>query len=290
MPLYPQLTMPPKKRHAAKNGKINTESPAGKKSRVAATSPGNQTSITAFFAEGSGGKATASSKGKFLTDLKTNPANVIANERVDRPREIEMVELLTSEDEGSREKPEVENVRLPQLDTEDRAVQDQAQAQNLTEAIEDLPDLENTEGNRSSPGDEGIVAPPPASTAPSSPSASALTGSPVDLPCTRYDAVSDACWSEKTPAPYLHLAWAFELLCSTTKRLTKADVLVNTFRSLIALAPSDLLPAVYLSSNKLSSSFQGIDINVGGSTVSAAVVQATGTSSEKLKQLYIELG
>ena len=62
------------------------------------------------------------------------------------------------------------------------------------------------------------------------------------------------------------------------------------FRSLISLSPTDVLPAVYLSSNKLASSFEGIDINVGASTVSAAVVQATGTSADKLKQLYTEMG
>lgn len=48
-----------------------------------------------------------------------------------------------------------------------------------------------------------------------------VQGSPVNRPCARYDPVKDACWKAGRPAPYLHLAWSFELLCSTTKRLAK---------------------------------------------------------------------
>jgi hypothetical protein len=55
------------------------------------------------------------------------------------------------------------------------------------------------------------------------------------------------------------------------------------FRSLLALCPGAVLPAVYLSSNQLSSSFEGVDINVGTATVSAAVQQATGCSSDRLR-------
>lgn len=43
---------------------------------------------------------------------------------------------------------------------------------------------------------------------------------------------------------------------NSTKKPTQADVLVNMFRSLMALSPPDVLPAVYLSSNKLASSFE----------------------------------
>lgn len=57
-----------------------------------------------------------------------------------------------------------------------------------------------------------------------------VMGSPVDRPCAKYRPVEDACWGkgggqgEGEPAPYLHMAWAFELLCSTTKRLTKVFI------------------------------------------------------------------
>ena len=35
---------------------------------------------------------------------------------------------------------------------------------------------------------------------------------------------------------------------------------------------------------------QGVDINVGSASVSAAIVQATASNAEKLKALYTEYG
>lgn len=63
----------------------------------------------------------------------------------------------------------------------------------------------------------------------------------------------------------------------------QADILVNMFRSLLSLDPEAVLPAVYLSSNKLSSSFEGVDINLGEASVSAAVRQATGCSADRMR-------
>ena len=224
------------------------------------------------------------------------------------------MDLLTSEEDGGHDDDVEEEQQeallpVPQIDLTANEAQKREETQALAEAMEVLPECEakglaqeagaskQEEDATKKPAATTTAAPPTSSSAffsaagaASSKATASMTGSPVDLPCVRYQSSSDACWPRGQPAPYLHLAWAFELLCSTTRRLTKADVLVNMFRSLMALAPEDVLPAVYLSSNKLASSFEGIDINVGGSTVSAAVIQATGTSSEKMKQLYTELG
>lgn len=51
-----------------------------------------------------------------------------------------------------------------------------------------------------------------------------VEGSPVNQPCSRYDPIQHACWKAGKPAPYLHLAWASELLCATTKRLAKVNL------------------------------------------------------------------
>lgn len=229
-----------------------------------------------------------------------------------------MVDLLTSEDDGGRDEdaeggqPQEALLLVPPIDLTTKEELEREETQALVTAMEELPEREangvadevgknakQREKDEEKPAatatatSTGPLSPSPffsAAGAASSKATASMSGSPVDLPCARYQPSSDACWPQGQPAPYLHLAWAFELLCSTTRRLTKADVLVNMFRSLMTLSPDDVLPAVYLSSNKLASSFEGVDINVGGSTVSAAVVQATGTSAEKMKQLYTELG
>ncbi|KAG5188162.1 ATP-dependent DNA ligase [Tribonema minus] len=88
----------------------------------------------------------------------------------------------------------------------------------------------------------------------------------------------------------MHLAAAFEALAATTKRLKKADILANCFRSLLALTPEDLLPAVFLSCNKVAENMEGVDMGVGGSQVTSAILQATGTKPEQLRRLNRSTG
>ena len=52
------------------------------------------------------------------------------------------------------------------------------------------------------------------------------------------------------PAPYLHIASTLAACVATKSRLRIAAALINCFRSLLALAPADLLPAVYLITGK----------------------------------------
>jgi len=307
--------MPPKKRKAAMTSGASPATTKAKGTNGLAgkvpSTPG-QTNITAFFGgggDGGGGGSAAASPSAAAAMAAASSAGTKKQKN-----SAEMVDLLTSEEDGVHD-DEVEEEQqevLPQIDLTATETKERHETQALTEAMEKLPEREAKDfvdevgaGKQHKPERDGKnkSATIPLPTPPTSPSAffsaagaasskatASMTGSPVDLPCARYQPSSDGCWSRGQPAPYLHLAWAFELLCSTTRRLTKADVLVNMFRSLMALAPDDVLPAVYLSSNKLASSFEGIDINVGGSTVSAAVIHATGTSSDKMKQLYTELG
>jgi|EP00624_Nannochloropsis_granulata_P007074 hypothetical protein len=308
--------MPPKKRKAATTGGASAATTKAKGTNGLAakvpSTPG-QTNITAFF--GGGGDGGGSGSAATSPSAAAAMAAAASADTKKQMKAAEMVDLLTSEEDGVHDdevEEEQQEAVLPQIDLTATETKERHETQAMAEAIETLPEREAKDfaedvsaGKPGQPEGDGKKrsGTTPLATPPTSPSAffsaagaasskatASITGSPVDLPCARYQPSSDGCWPRGQPAPYLHLAWAFELLCSTTRRLTKADVLVNMFRSLMALAPGDVLPAVYLSSNKLASSFEGIDINVGGSTVSAAVVQATGTSSEKMKQLYVELG
>ncbi|KAL4435464.1 hypothetical protein ABPG77_006226 [Micractinium sp. CCAP 211/92] len=112
------------------------------------------------------------------------------------------------------------------------------------------------------------------------------------LPLDQYDPVENACWHAGAPTPYLHISRALELLDSTTKRLRKSDVLVNCFRSVLALGPpGELATAAYLLSGRIAPDYEpGAELNVGGKTVVAAITEATGTSYARISTLYRELG
>ncbi|KAL4419767.1 hypothetical protein ABPG75_006865 [Micractinium tetrahymenae] len=112
------------------------------------------------------------------------------------------------------------------------------------------------------------------------------------LPLDKYNPVEHACWRAGEPTPYLHISRALELMDGTTKRLRKSDVLVNCFRSVLALgAPGELATAAYLISGRIAPDYEpGAELNVGGKTVVAAITEATGASHARISALYRELG
>lgn len=112
----------------------------------------------------------------------------------------------------------------------------------------------------------------------------------VTLPLAEYNPISHAPWAPGEPTPYLHIARTFEAMDSTTKRLRISDALTNAFRSVLAVAPQDAVPAAYLAVGKVGPDYEGMELNVGGSTVAAAVSECTGVSRARLRSMYNELG
>lgn len=91
-------------------------------------------------------------------------------------------------------------------------------------------------------------------------------------------------------APYLALAETFEALTNTTKRLNKGDALKRMFLKILSRAPDDLLPAVYLTFGRCADRHEGVELSVGGATISAAVREVTGASRARVSRMYDELG
>jgi len=119
----------------------------------------------------------------------------------------------------------------------------------------------------------------------------APAGSRVTLPVDSYDPAADACWPAGTLAPYMHVAAACEAVVSTRSRLAIAAILTNTFRSLIALSPEDVLPALYLITGRVAPEWEdGKALSLGGSAVAAALAEATGASKARLSELYRNCG
>ncbi|XP_015169094.1 DNA ligase 1 isoform X11 [Solanum tuberosum] len=102
--------------------------------------------------------------------------------------------------------------------------------------------------------------------------------------------VTKACWSKGQAAPYIHLARTFELVKEEKGKIKATSMLCNMFRSLLALSPEDVLPAVYLCTNKIAPDHENMELNIGGSTVVAALEEACGTKKSKVRELYNSLG
>ncbi|CAL8463942.1 g3477 [Coccomyxa elongata] len=105
-----------------------------------------------------------------------------------------------------------------------------------------------------------------------------------------YDSVELATWKAGEPVPFLFLAHAFEAIANEPKRLQITQLLVTTFRTILATTPEDLLPAVYLCSNQVAPSHEGLELGIGDSILMKALCLATGKSMQKIKDDYAEAG
>ncbi|KAK2415254.1 DNA ligase [Trifolium repens] len=112
----------------------------------------------------------------------------------------------------------------------------------------------------------------------------------VSLPSEKYNPKKHACWRDGEPAPYLHLARTFNLLEDEKGKIKATSILCNMFRSLLALSPEDVLPAVYLCTNKIAADHENVELNIGGSLVTTALEEACGTNRLKIREMYNKLG
>lgn len=112
---------------------------------------------------------------------------------------------------------------------------------------------------------------------------------PLDKDPLQFDpAVDAACATGWAPqkTPYAFLTHAFILINSTRARLKITDYLVNTIRVVIHHDPEALLPLVWLATNAIAPPFEGVELNLGGSVITKALVSASGITRGTLKQLY----
>ncbi|XP_065848576.1 DNA ligase 6 isoform X2 [Euphorbia lathyris] len=112
----------------------------------------------------------------------------------------------------------------------------------------------------------------------------------VALPTDEYKPIQHACWRIGEHAPYIHLARTFDLVEAEKGKIKATSMLCNMFRSLLALSPEDVLPAVYLCTNKIAADHQNIELNIGGSLFTSALEEACGTKRSKIRDMYNSLG
>jgi hypothetical protein len=82
---------------------------------------------------------------------------------------------------------------------------------------------------------------------------------------TSVDVDSLVTWPKGAPVPYSCLTSTFEAIAGTTKRLEIIEALTGCFRAILASHPADLLPAVYLCSNRVGPPHEGLELGVGES-------------------------
>ncbi|CAG8446483.1 14397_t:CDS:2 [Funneliformis mosseae] len=110
----------------------------------------------------------------------------------------------------------------------------------------------------------------------------------VDMDVSEFDP-SKINWNG-LKVPYRFLSDTFVIVEKTTSRLKIIDCLTNMFRTIIYNDPDSVLPAVWLSSNAIAPSYEGIELGIGSQILTKAVTSISGASSKTLKQYYDRYG
>jgi DNA ligase 1 len=105
-----------------------------------------------------------------------------------------------------------------------------------------------------------------------------------------YNPIDDACWSKNEPVPYKALAQTLYCMEETTKRLELLAIVCNYFRSIIALTPKDLVPSIYILTNKVAPDYESIELGIGDTILFKALGEATGCTVAKLKTEFQSKG
>jgi ATP-dependent DNA ligase len=88
----------------------------------------------------------------------------------------------------------------------------------------------------------------------------------------------------------LHLARAFACIEPVFGRIRIANMLVNTFRTLLLAAPRAVLPALFLTTGQLGSSYDPLVLSIGGRIMTDSMVAALGSTPARISSLYKETG
>lgn len=107
---------------------------------------------------------------------------------------------------------------------------------------------------------------------------------------TSFDLASLVTWEAGKPVPFSFLANTFEAIAEESKRLTITSLLISAFRAVIATSPQDLLPMVYLCTNRVAPAHAGLELGIGDATLIKALAQATGRKESAIKDDYDSSG
>lgn len=90
--------------------------------------------------------------------------------------------------------------------------------------------------------------------------------------------------------PFLAVASTLDKLQETKSRLSSIEILSDLFLAILLKSQEDLLPAVFLCTNRIAAPWEAVELGVGGSLISKAIMEVTSVSKETMRSLYKQYG
>ncbi|KAI9092404.1 hypothetical protein DFS34DRAFT_291927 [Phlyctochytrium arcticum] len=97
-------------------------------------------------------------------------------------------------------------------------------------------------------------------------------------------------WAHGQPTPYQWLTDHFAAIEKVTGRLIITNGLTNMLRTIIRHAPQDLLAALYLCSNNIAPSYEGVELGLGPQIMLKAITAISDMSAKKIKTAWEQYG
>eukprot|EP00698_Gefionella_okellyi_P001191 TRINITY_DN11113_c0_g1_i2.p1 TRINITY_DN11113_c0_g1~~TRINITY_DN11113_c0_g1_i2.p1 ORF type:complete len:424 (+),score=110.73 TRINITY_DN11113_c0_g1_i2:96-1274(+) len=240
-----------------------------------------QSSIMGFFGKGATSAPTASSQ----DEKRSLPQAAAADDDDDVEIPAKRSRRIIDDDIDETEDAAVTTVDNAAT-TVDKDVTNVGSA--ATKADKDVTSVDNDVASLDDEDDDDMQldAPVTTSSAPKMTKAQAAK----DYGYGRYDPVKQAIWKKGQRAPFLFIARNFTEIEKISSRLKITALLCNMFRSIISLSPDDLLPAVYLCTNRLSAAYEGEELGVGDMILMKAVCDATGRTLASVRQQMADVG
>ena len=99
-----------------------------------------------------------------------------------------------------------------------------------------------------------------------------------------YHPMDDSFWERGELTPFLALAKTLEAIEATSGRLKIIEIMSNYFRSIIVQTPSDLLPSVYITLNRLAPAWEGVELGIGDTILVKAIADSYGSTPSNVKE------
>ncbi|KAI5409879.1 hypothetical protein KIW84_055364 [Lathyrus oleraceus] len=97
-----------------------------------------------------------------------------------------------------------------------------------------------------------------------------------------------ACWKKDKPVPFLLLSLAFDMIDAESGRIVMTDIVYNLLRTVIHVAPEDLVSVVYLSANRIAPAHAGLELGIGDASIIKALAEAYGRTEKQIENQYKE--